>query len=180
MHSHINSLAHFFKDDLPQTLDVKLNLASVNYELVQSIPRVVDYFGPDPASTWAQIAAYEEKLQSILLDFLNSCSNVTIYGEPSSSKDLRVPVISFTVKGMKSQQLVEEVEKRSQLGFRSGHMYSYRLLKDVFGLEDVEDGVIRVSMLHYNTGEYDYILSSPFCCRVKQSNLLIRYDCPRG
>lgn len=139
----------------------------------------MDYFGPDPASTWAQIAAYEEKLQSILLDFLKSCSSiVTIYGEPSASKDLRVPVISFTVKGMKSQRLVEEVEKRSQLGFRSGHMYSYRLLKDVFELEDVEDGVVRVSMLHYNTGEYDYILS-PFCYRNRAS-LLIRYDRLRG
>ncbi|KAL1965222.1 hypothetical protein VTN77DRAFT_5976 [Rasamsonia byssochlamydoides] len=154
VHSHINSLAHFFKSDQPPTLDLKLNLASVNYELVQTIPHVVDYFGPEPANTWAQIAAHEEKLQTILLDFLNSRKGiVTIYGEPSPSKDLRVPVISFTVKGMKSQQVVEEVEKRSPLGFRSGHMYSYRLLKDVFGFEDVEDGVIRVSMVHYNTEE---------------------------
>lgn len=32
-------------------------------------------------------------------------------------------------------------------------MYSHRLLNDVVGLEDVEDGVVRISMLHYNTGE---------------------------
>jgi hypothetical protein len=32
-------------------------------------------------------------------------------------------------------------------------MYSHRLLADVCGLEDVEDGVVRVSFLHYNTGE---------------------------
>jgi selenocysteine lyase/cysteine desulfurase len=169
VHSHINSLAHFFKDALPQTLDVKLNLASVNYELVQTLPKVVEYFGPDPASAWAQIAAYEEKLQAILLDFLKSRSDIiTIFGEPSASKELRVPVVSFTVKGMKSQQVVEQVEKRSRLGFRSGHMYSYRLLKDIFGLEDVDDGVIRVSMLHYNTGTYRIL------ALVERTSLLIR------
>ena len=77
---------------------------------------------------------------------------MTIYGEPSADKKLRVPVISFAVKGMKSQELVEEVEKRSSYGFRSGHMYSYRLLKEVLKVDDVDDGVVRVSLLHYNTG----------------------------
>jgi selenocysteine lyase/cysteine desulfurase len=130
-----------------------LNLASANYELVQSLPHVLDYIGPDPATTWAQVAAYEETLQTILLDFLNSRKDtVTIYGDPSPNKDLRVPVISFTVKGMKSQILVDEVEKRAKLGFRNGHMYAHRLLNDVCGIEDVEDGVVRISMLHYNTG----------------------------
>jgi hypothetical protein len=32
-------------------------------------------------------------------------------------------------------------------------MYSHRLLNDIVGLEDVEDGVVRISMLHYNSGE---------------------------
>ena len=100
------------------------------------------------------MATYEEKLQKILLDFLKSNDRVTIYGEPSANKELRVPVISFTVKGIKSQALVGEVEKGSPFGFRSGHMYSHRLLKDIIGLNDVEDGVIRISMLHYNTGEF--------------------------
>lgn len=65
-----------------------------------------------------------------------------------------MPVISFIVAGTKSQAVVEEVERRSQFGFRSGHMYSYRLLEEVVGLGDVEDGVVRVSLLHYNTGEF--------------------------
>ncbi|PYI02979.1 PLP-dependent transferase [Aspergillus sclerotiicarbonarius CBS 121057] len=149
IHDQINPLCHYFKTT--ETLDLKLNLASANYELTQSIPRVLDYFGPDFSATWDQMATYEEKLQKILLDFLNSNDRVTIYGEPSANKELRVPVISFTVKGIKSQALVEEVEKRSPFGFRSGHMYSHRLLKDIISLDDVEDGVVRISMLHYNT-----------------------------
>ncbi|KAL2007513.1 hypothetical protein VTN00DRAFT_8951 [Thermoascus crustaceus] len=149
IHSQISPLGHYFKGT--ETLDLRLNLASTNYELAQTIPRILEYFGSDVASAWEQIATYEEKLQGILLQYLNSNERITVYGEPSASKERRVPVISFTVKGMKSQAVVEEVERRSQFGFRNGHMYSHRLVKEVLGLEDVDDGVVRVSMLHYNT-----------------------------
>ncbi|KAJ5860110.1 uncharacterized protein N7529_007420 [Penicillium soppii] len=149
VHEQIQSLGHFFKPT--HTLDLKLNLASANYELTQSIPQVVEYFGSDPNSTWAQMAQHEERLQKILLQFLTSDNRVTVIGEPSASKELRVPVISFVVQGFGSQRIVEEVERRSAFGFRSGHMYSHRLLADVCGLTDVEDGVVRVSFLHYNT-----------------------------
>jgi selenocysteine lyase/cysteine desulfurase len=150
IHDQVQSLAHFFKPT--NTLDLKLNLASANYELTQSIPAVVEYFGPKSNKTWTEMAAHEERLQRILLDFLAANDRITVIGEPSSSKDLRVPVISFTVRGVGSQQLVEAVERRSAYGFRSGHMYSHRLLAEVCGLADVEDGVVRVSFLHYNTG----------------------------
>jgi hypothetical protein len=152
VHDQIQSLGHFFKPT--DTLDLKLNLASANYELTQSIPHVVEYFGPDPGTTWAQMAEHEERLQQILLEFLSSNSRIDVIGEVSASKELRVSVISFVVQGVGSQRLVEEVERRSAFGFRSGHMYSHRLLADVCGLEDVEDGVVRVSFLHYNTGEW--------------------------
>ncbi|KAJ5895741.1 uncharacterized protein N7473_005140 [Penicillium subrubescens] len=149
IHDQIDSLAHFFKPT--DTLDHKLNLASANYESVQSIPAVVAFFGADPSATWKAMAAHEERLQEILLQFLAAHDRITIIGEPSASQELRVPVISFVVRDVKSQRLVEAVESRSWYGFRSGHMYSHRLLKDVCGLDDVDDGVVRVSLLHYNT-----------------------------
>lgn len=99
------------------------------------------------------MAAHEERLQEILLQFLTAHDRVTIIGEPSASQELRVPVMSFVVRGVKSQRLVEAVESRSPYGFRSGHMYSHRLLQDVCGFDDVDDGVVRVSLLHYNTGK---------------------------
>lgn len=147
----VDSLAHFFKSG--DSLDLKLNLASVNYELAQSLPEVVAFFGADPRATWAAMAAHEERLQEILLQFLASDDRITIIGEPSAHHEVRVPVISWVVRGIKSQRLVEAVEARSAYGFRSGHMYSHRLLKDVCGFDDVDDGVVRVSLLHYNTGE---------------------------
>ncbi|KAL4890703.1 pyridoxal phosphate-dependent transferase [Aspergillus ambiguus] len=151
VHDEIDTLGHFFK--ATDTLDLKLNLAGANYELTQSVPRVVEYFGPDAAATWETIARHEEKLQGILLAFLNSDERITVYGERSASRAVRVPVVSFTVRGMSSQQVVAEVEQRSKIGFRHGHMYSLRLVREVMGLTDGEDGVVRVSMVHYNTEE---------------------------
>lgn len=62
-----------------------------------------------------------------------------------------MPVISFMVRGAGSQ--VEAVGQ-SDYGFRSGNMYSHRSLKDMRGLDDVDDGVVRVSLLHYNTSTF--------------------------
>ncbi|OQE17883.1 hypothetical protein PENSTE_c019G09334 [Penicillium steckii] len=157
IHEQIDSLAHFFK--ATDTLDLKLNLASANYELTNSIPAVVEYFGENAQQRWEEMANHEEKLQKILLDYLGSDERITIIGDHRASKEVRVPVISFTVAGVGSQQLVEAVERRSVYGFRSGHMYSHRLLKEVCGLTDVEDGVVRVSFLHYNTGKL-YIVTA--------------------
>ena len=78
---------------------------------------------------------------------------MTVFGETSADKAKRVPVISFTVKGIKSKSVVEQIEKKSAIGCREGHMYSYRLLEEIMGFEDVADGVVRVSLVHYNTGE---------------------------
>ncbi|GIC88845.1 putative aminotransferase [Aspergillus udagawae] len=157
IHNQIDSLGHFFKGT--DTLDLKLNLASASYEAIQSIPA---------------IASHEEKLQAILLDCLRSEDQITIYGEPSASKELRVPVISFTVQGIKSSKVIEVVELRTRFCFRHGHMHSHRLLNDIVGLEDVEDGVVRFSMLHYNTeeeinllvGTLKEIISSLVCSTV--------------
>jgi len=43
IHDQINLLAHFFNPT--DTLDLRPNLASANYELTNSIPAGVEYFG---------------------------------------------------------------------------------------------------------------------------------------
>ena len=145
----VHSLGHYF--NASTTLEDKLGLAGSNYELTASIPKVLSYLGPDPAATWAQIAAHEEKLQGIILEYLNSNEDVVVYGEKGASRESRVPVISFGVRGKSAKEVVEKVQGRSEFGFKSGHFYSKRLLDEVMGLG--EEGVLRVSLVHYNTGE---------------------------
>lgn len=144
----MGTLGHFFKPN--DGLENKLGLAAANYELTASIPEVCEYLRKTP---WEQIAAHEEKLQGVLIDYLNSRPDIfTIYGEPVADKTKRVPVISFTVKGKNSKDVVDAIEAKSDFACRWGAFYSNRLAQDVLGLDPV-DGVVRVSLLHYNTGE---------------------------
>lgn len=85
-----------------------------------------------------------------------------MYSERSKDKALRVPVISFSIKGRSSKEVVEKVDGMSNFGIRWGHFYSKRLVDEVLGLG--EEGVVRVSIVHYNTGMFLF-LSCCFCCR---------------
>lgn len=78
---------------------------------------------------------------------------MSIWGIREGRRRERVPVISFTVRGRGSREIVEGVEGKSGFGCRWGHFYSKRLVEEVLGLG--EEGVVRVSLVHYNTGEFD-------------------------
>ncbi|KAL8721916.1 MAG: hypothetical protein Q9225_001512 [Loekoesia sp. 1 TL-2023] len=150
----VTSLGHYFHTPA-NSLVTKLGLAAASYELVATIPSILSYFGPDRKKTWSAIAAHEQRLQEILLNYLNKREDVTVYGQTSADSKLRAPVISFSVKGKSSKGIVEKVDSCSDFGIRWGHFYSKRMVEDLLGLKT--DGVIRVSMVHYNTGA-----SSPF------------------
>ena len=145
---HLRTLGHFFKPT--DTLENLLGLAAANYELTASIPEVCKYLESIP---WEASAIYEEKLQAILLEYLASKPDVyRIIGEPTADRAKRVPVISFTVKGWKSKDIVDAIEAKSNFGCRYGAMYSNRLCKEVLDIDTV-DGAVRVSLLNYNTVE---------------------------
>lgn len=148
----ISSLGHHFNPS--NTLEDKLALAGSNYELTSSITSVLSYIGHNPLETWALIEAHEQELQSALLGYLNARPDVTIMGEKDPDSKKRVCTISFLVDGWKSQDVVEAVDRLSggEMGIRWGGFYSVRLLEEVFGLG--KDGVVRVSMVHYNTCEF--------------------------
>jgi selenocysteine lyase/cysteine desulfurase len=149
----MHSLGHYFNSS--STLQGKVGLAASNYELTASLPAVVSYFGTSPsqvAQTWAAIRAHEEKLQEILLTYLNSRKDITVFGERSADSAIRVPTVSFVVAGRNSRDIVQAVERVSDFGFRWGSFYSNRLVEDFLGLGT--EGVVRVSMVHYNTGKW--------------------------
>ncbi|MCJ1426076.1 hypothetical protein MMC29_003978 [Sticta canariensis] len=148
---HLKPLAQYFHPS-NSNLSTRLGLAGASYELMASIPSVVDYFGSNPEEAWKAIALHEGHLQSILLDYLNGREDVVVYGERSSDAGLRVPVINFSVKGQSSKELVEKIEACSDFGIRWGYFYSKKLVDELLELR--VDGVIRVSMVHYNTGKF--------------------------
>ena len=143
---NLRTLGHFFKPT--DTLENLLGLGAASYELTASIPEVCKYLERTP---WEAIADHEERLQWILLEYLLSKGDtIQVWGEPGADKGKRVPVISFTVKGRSSEEIVEATQSNSDFGCRWGSFYSNRLVEEILGL-DPADGVVRVSLVHYNT-----------------------------
>ncbi|UNI21144.1 hypothetical protein JDV02_007160 [Purpureocillium takamizusanense] len=146
--THLRSLGHFFNPSA--TLADKLGLAGGSYELCQAVTHVVDYLGPGTGSEkWRAIEAHEHQLQAVLLDFLTARPDVTIFGVAKPDSHLRVSTVSFAVDGWDPKALVEAVEKDTRFAFRWGAFYSNRLVRDTLRLGP--NGVVRVSMVHYNT-----------------------------
>lgn len=90
---------------------------------------------------------HELVTQSMLIDRLCSRRDIKIIG-PAHSGPSRVPTISFVVPGRSSRDLATRAN-REGLAIRYGHFYSKRLI-DSIGLEP-DDGVVRVSMVHYTS-----------------------------
>jgi cysteine desulfurase family protein (TIGR01976 family) len=148
---------HFFiaDDDVPY----KFQPGSVNYELSYSLLGLTDYFtqfaeahgadtGNAAAFAYDCFAPHEEQLSARLLDFLNTKSNVRIIGRKEAHRGVRMPTISFVVDDTKSSSITLETDKH-KIGIRYGDFYARRLIEDL-GLMP-RDGVVRVSMVHYNT-----------------------------
>ena len=151
---------HFFvaDDDLPY----KFEVGGANHEGCAGIRGLRDYLAflvgeTDPASldrpaierAFEIITACELPLQSRLIEYLRSRDDVRIVG-PKDDGASRVGTISFVHSSKSSEEITAAVD-RSGIGIRHGHMYAYHLC-EAAGL-DPEDGVVRTSLVHYNTPE---------------------------
>jgi cysteine desulfurase family protein (TIGR01976 family) len=93
------------------------------------------------------MTACELPLQARLIEYLKGRSDVRIVG-PEDSGPSRVGTISFVHESKSSAEITAVVD-RSGIGIRHGHMYAYHLCEAA--RLDPEDGVVRVSLVHYNT-----------------------------
>jgi len=153
---------HFFIG--PEEIPYKFQPGSVNYELCYGIMGLWDYLGEFAAAhdrsdlankrsgqvefAFDIISRHEEALSTRLLDFLKTKSNVRLIGQDDPDRRHRVPTVSFVVEGRDSAEIVLDVDKHN-IGIRYGDFYARRLIDDL-GLTP-RNGVVRVSMVHYNT-----------------------------
>jgi selenocysteine lyase/cysteine desulfurase len=75
---------------------------------------------------------------------------VRVVGSEVPDPEIRVPTISFLVDGRRSSEIPPLLDER-RLAARFGHFYAYRLMRDLGLLE--REGVVRVSLVHYNSPE---------------------------
>jgi cysteine desulfurase family protein (TIGR01976 family) len=157
-------LNHYFiqQTDIPY----KFQLGNVNFELSYGMLGLCDYLSelaqlhygdktaPDLRSQMVQafdlISIHEEEISDRLLTYLNSKPNVRVIGQPKADRQCRVPTISFVVDGMNSATIPAKIDQH-YIGIRYGDFYARRLI-EYLGLAS-QGGIVRVSMVHYNTLE---------------------------
>ena len=147
----------------PEQVPYKFQPGGANYELSYSTLGLKDYLvqiaqhhgNTAPGSLRQHLAQsfklmtnHETHLSHRLLDFLNSRGNIRVVGPTTPAPDIRVPTIAFTIDGINSATVPPRVDHH-QIGIRYGHFYAKRLIQ-ALGLE-AQGGVVRVSMVHYNT-----------------------------
>ena len=96
------------------------------------------------------ISIQEEVIGDRFLKYLTSKPNIRIIGQTQANRAVRVPTISFVVEGMNSENIPLHIDQY-KIGIRFGDFYARRLI-EYLGL-DQRGGVVRVSMVHYNTIE---------------------------
>ncbi|KAF6763695.1 pyridoxal phosphate-dependent transferase [Ephemerocybe angulata] len=132
---------HFIKAD---DISYKLQPGGPGYETVYATTGVNQYLlsltpANDLNASFAAIAAHEQTLLETDTVGLN-----------------RAPTISFVVVGehaMQSKDVVKDFDAEGKAGIRWGHFYAYTLIDDLSPKLDVNDGVVRISLVHYNTVE---------------------------
>ncbi len=153
----LDGLYHYFygREKVP----MKLEPGNTNYELAWGSAGIVDYLdtlgggtGDRGAITRAYdaMAEQEDAIGARLLAFLGSRNDVRVVGRRTSGADTRVPTVAFKARARDAAAIVRDVDKH-ELGIRFGDFHSRRLIErlDLAG----DSGVVRVSMVHYNTLE---------------------------
>jgi cysteine desulfurase family protein (TIGR01976 family) len=157
---------HFFIEDSPY----KFQPGNYNFELCYGVGAIPEYFsnlawihgykGTESLRDmyrfiYSLIAEHEETLAREVIEFLKSRRGIRIIGSDSYSSTERVPTISFVMEGKDSAEITLRTDKE-RVAIRYGDFYARRLI-DSMDLGK-KNGVVRISMVHYNTLEEAGIL----------------------
>ena len=156
-----NQNHEFLEGDVPYTL----NPGGPNHEELSCLIGVYEYFnnlyehhfpGQD-ASTRGKIeavneliASHEMEIANQLLDYINTRDDINLIGKTKISNKDRAPTIAFTMNNKSSKELSSDLVQQG-IATRNDNFYAWRCLK-ALGI-DTDDGVVRTSMVHYNTHE---------------------------
>ncbi len=163
IHGYLTSQAHYFNTGVP-TKD--FNPAGPQHAQVAGCAGVVEYFeqlhehhaGPSDVSILEKladireaIAIHETALTAPILDYLDNHRDIRLLGKAHCGDGDRVPTIAFASHSKSSHELAYALQDEN-IGTENGHFYAHRLISDV-GIKDPDDGVVRLSLLHYNSLE---------------------------
>jgi len=164
MRRHLNEVlpnqGHFFNESLA---DARFTPAGPDHAQIASVNGVLDYMeavhdhhfstsddapGDKGHRVHDLFRQREQELLAPLLEYLDGNPRIRIYGK--STIENRAPTVSFTVDGHTSTDIASKLGQQN-IGVGLGHCYAYRLIKSL-GL-DIDDGIVRTSLVHYTSSE---------------------------
>mgnify|MGYP001454991319 CR=1 FL=1 len=154
-----NQNHEFLDGEYPYTL----NPGGPNHEELTSLIGIYEYFNDlykhhfndDEESILKKIkkiniliSQHEEEVGNIFLNHINSKKKIKLIGQKQISNKNRAPTFSFTVDDQTSKD-ISKILVSNKIATRNDNFYAWRCLK-YLGI-DTNDGVIRISMAHYNS-----------------------------
>ncbi|KAK0522688.1 hypothetical protein OC834_006189, partial [Tilletia horrida] len=109
----------------------------------------------DIDAAYAWISTHESELLAKLMPALRALEAqdlISIVGDAQNSSESRAPTVAFVGVGQnagKSEAIHARLTKSNKFGAQQGHMYAYDLVQ-ALNLP-IDDGVVRISLVHYNT-----------------------------
>jgi selenocysteine lyase/cysteine desulfurase len=147
---------HFF---IPQSnISYQYELGCLSHEACAGVLGIKSYFervtnapeGQPIRKTIEQayniFANFERPLVERFFQYFSTKPNIIILGPRTTMN--RVPTISFISSRLSSNEIVKHLHAH-KVACRNGHMYAHRLVT-ALGI-DINDGVVRISAVHYNT-----------------------------
>ena len=96
------------------------------------------------------ISVHEENIANPILNYLDNREDINLIGKNKIKNKNRAPTISF-YSNKKSSKEISEILNKSKIATRNDNFYAWRCL-NYLGI-DTDDGVVRLSMTHYNNDE---------------------------
>ena len=96
------------------------------------------------------ISSHEEEIANPILSYIEKRDDLNLIGKNKIKNKNRAPTISFTSKNISSKQLSKKLIN-NKIATRNDNFYAWRCLK-ALGIP-IDDGVIRLSLVHYNSLE---------------------------
>ena len=152
---------HYFNSALPH---YRFNPAGPQHAEIAALAGIGEYIQavdehhfenpePDAHSRAARVfdlfAAHETVQANRILSAIQSIPGARIMGQKEAQAGRRAATIAFTLQGVPSGDAVSQLI-RKEIGVRNGHFYALRCLEGL-GIDDPKDGIIRISLVHYNS-----------------------------
>ena len=166
----LNQLSNQNHEFLEGTVPYTLNPGGPNHEELSSLIGIYEYFNnlykhhfTDEINSLRKkiekinqlISKHEEKIGNLFLEYLNTRHDIKLIGKNKIKNKNRAPTFTFTSNNLSSKKFSSKLVKEG-IATRNDNFYAWRCL-NALGI-NTEDGVIRISMVHYNTEEDVYKL----------------------